>query len=188
MKSFDSFFTDLTSDQRHYELCQMHYRDETIKAAAWKIYALLLADETLQLRPMSQNRQHLYNLLCKNPPDKKKVDWTAKALEKLETEKKEEWVPLTGEARQAKLKEWMEAIEKVEMVSAVPKLTVKEIIEQGDWRAVTAIAPRSEVEKHIVVESHIEKVNNARRKMFLSAFPDASEEEIQAYIEKFKTL
>lgn len=186
MKSFTDFLTELKDDQIWFENASMYWKPETFEKCARQVWMQGVADGIL--KPIQECRKHVWNIIKNLPHDRQKVDWTKKALEKLETEKKEAWVPLTGEARQAKLKEWMEAVSKVEMVSAMPKLTVKQIIEQGDWRAVSNIAPRSEVEKHIVVESHIEKVNTARRKMFLSAFPDATEDEIQAYIDKFKTL
>lgn len=188
MKTFDDWFDELCNGNQIWtEQISMHHQPKTFKECARKVYNKYLADEIFP--SMQVARGFVGNVVAKVQPDKSySKDWSTKALEKLEVEKKEAWVPLTGEARQAKLKEWMEAVSKVEMVSAMPKLTAKQIIEQGDWRAVSNIAPRSEVEKHIVVESHIEKVNAARRKMFLSAFPDATEDEIQAYIDKFKTL
>ena len=185
--TFADWYSKLTEDPLWYELLRA-YKDETIRKAGEKVYAQLVAEGTVIYRPMSENRKHVYNIVCKNPGDKVKKDWYKIEEQKKEAEKAKEWVPLKGEARQAKLKEWMDSVSKVEMVSAVPKLTVKEIIEQGDWRAVATIAPRSEVEKHIIVETHIEKVNTARRKMFLSAFPDASEEEITAYLKKFDQI
>lgn len=188
MKSFDSFFTDLTSDQRHYELCQMHYRDETIKAAAWKIYALLVADETLQLRPMSQNRQHLYNLLCKNPPDKKKIDWTAKALEKLETEKKEEWKPVSWEKRAEYLKQVQAEIDRVADEKRIRPLFSGEAETNGQFdppKPKAKCAPSAPVE---VILEHIDKVNTARRKFYLEKNPGASEEEIKEYLKKFEMI
>lgn len=186
--NFDDWHKELISDYQWYSLLRM-YREETIKKAAEKVFAQLVADKVVDLRPMSENRKHVYNIVTKNPGDKEiRKDWYNVEQEKKEAEEKKEWVPLTGEARQEKLKQWMESVSKVEMVSSVPKLTAKQIIEQGDWRAVKTIPPRSEVEKHIIVETHIEKVNNARRKVFLSAFPDASEEEIEAYISKFNSI
>lgn len=190
MKSFEDFYTSLTSDEQWFALLRM-YHEETIRRAATKVWAVLVADKIENIRPMNENRKHVYNTVIKDCPvgDKPRgKEWFQVEQEKKEAEEKKEWVPLTGEARQAKLKEWMEAITKVEMISAVPKMTVKEMIEQGDWRAATPIVPRSEVEKHIVVESHIEKVNNARRKLFLSAFPDATEEEITEYLKKFTSI
>jgi hypothetical protein len=47
---------------------------------------------------------------------------------------------------------------------------------------------RSEVETMEVFNQHKMKVDEARRKYFKSAYPDASEEEIKAYIKKFDKI
>lgn len=46
----------------------------------------------------------------------------------------------------------------------------------------------SKVEQIIGAREHLATAQRARRKLFTEAYPDASEEEIQAYIEKFESI
>lgn len=186
MKDFETWFLELCSNYVWFQPASMQHKPETFKKLAHNVYMQCVAEG--QFKPIQECRKHVYHLVCKTPGDRQKVDWVKKALEKVEAEKKVEAPPLTGEARMQRLKEWEEVVKKSEMVSAVPKMTAKQIIEEGDWRAVEPIKPRSEIEKRIVLEEHIERINTARRKMFLAAFPDASEEEITSYLNQFKTI
>ena len=82
MKDFETWYKELTSDTMWFELLR-HYKDETIKKAGQKVFAQLVADKTVEYRPMSENRKHVYNILCKNPGDKViKKEWIEKALKK----------------------------------------------------------------------------------------------------------
>jgi hypothetical protein len=179
--SFESFYEKLISDQLWFELLR-HYKDETIKAAARKVYAALVADNTVDIRPMSENRKHVYNILCKNPGDKPVKKWYDITKEE---KKNEPEIEISEEEIKRRLQEWQDSLKDVQMVSAVPKLSAKQIIEEGNWRAVKLEHPKSEFERLMLIEEHKEKVNAARRKFYLQHKPNASEEEINAYVNKF---
>lgn len=136
MKTFDSFYSDLISDEQWFYLLR-HYKDETIKKGAEKVYAQLVADRTVDIRPMTETRKHVYNTVCKLPGDKVVKDWSQIEFEKLQKkeaeEKAKEWKPLTGEERAAKLQEWLDKVRGVEIQSAVPRLTYSEIAKEGGW-------------------------------------------------------
>jgi hypothetical protein len=137
MVNFESFYQSLTSDQQWFELLRA-YKDETIRKAVEKVYAALVAEKTVDIRPMSENRKHVYNILCSKPGDKPAgKPWHVVEAEKIEAKEKEiqekEWVPLTGEARAKKLQEWLDKVKAVEMQSAVPRVSHKEAIEEGGW-------------------------------------------------------
>lgn len=138
MKSFEDFFKELTSDEQWFELSLMHHKPETFRSVAFKVYVNACADkDTFSVTPIREHRKHVYNKLVLLPGDKVKKDWVQIENEKLkkqeEEKKKKEWVPLTGEAREKKLQEWLDKVRSVEMQTAVPRITHKEAIEKGDW-------------------------------------------------------
>lgn len=191
MKDFDSWYIMLIEDERWHEQASMNHAPKTFEETARKVYVQGLADaSSFSIIPISEHRKHVYNKVSKLPHDKPKKNWITEALKKHEVEqKKAEPPPLTGEQRAMKLNEWYEAVQKATINSAVAPISHKEIMENGDWRPkpVTIREP-SEVEKRAALNAHIEKINTARRKMFTDAFPDAQEDEIQAYLDKFKTI
>jgi hypothetical protein len=135
MKNFEDWFILLKSDEQWFELSSMHHKEETFRRIAFKVYMQEVADKIE--RPMSECRKHVYNIIAPMPSDKVRKDWVAienEKIQKQEEEKKQkEWVPLTGEARMQKLKEWEAKIKEVEMQSAVPIITHKQAVEEGGW-------------------------------------------------------
>jgi hypothetical protein len=132
MRTFDQWYTDLISDQLWYELLRA-YKDETIRKASEKVYAQLVADKTVDLRPVSENRKHVYNIVCKSPGDKPKgKSWSEIALEKqIQKSEAEEWRPVSEEEREIWLRKWKESINELQTVSAVPRMSYKELAEEG---------------------------------------------------------
>lgn len=189
MKTFEDWYTELISDTLWYELLR-HYKDETIRKCSEKVYAQLVAEKTVSYRPMTENRKHVYNVVCKLPGDKPKVDWVEKHLKQQEEKKEDkEWVPLTGEARTKKLAEFKAMIDAAPKAFTTPKMSAQEIANEGDWLPKKEKPfVRSEFENQLAYKEHIDKVNTARKKLFLSTFPDASEEEIEAYLLKFNSI
>lgn len=185
MKSFDDFFTELTSDQLWHEQASMYHKPETFEKCARQVWMQGVADGVL--KPIQECRKHVFNIVKNLPHDRQKVDWTKKALEKLESEKKEEWKPVSWEKRAEYLKQVQAEIDKVEDRKIRPLLAGEaELKGQYDPPKPSATcAPAAPIE---VILEHIDKVNTARRKFYLEKNPGASEEDIQAYIDKFKTL
>lgn len=101
--------------------------------------------------------------------------------------KKDEAPPLTGDARAKKLAEVKAIFDRLQVINAVPRLTAKEILESGEVRIPKANGEyhRSVVEKMVIAKESKERIRECRRKFFLDAFPDADEEEIHAYWQKF---
>lgn len=184
MKDFPAWFTELCSDQRWFENATMSNRGKNFKGAAEYVYAQLLADPDLQRRPMTENRKHVHNRLCKM--DFERVFPVLQQEAPVE-EKKEEAPPLTGEARAKKLAEVKAIFDSLQVINAVPRLTAKEILESGEVRIPKANGEyhRSVVEKMVIAKESKERIRACRRKFFLDAFPDADEEEIHAYWQKF---
>lgn len=186
IQNFEDWYSKLTEDSLWYELLRA-YKGETIRKAGEKVYAQLVAEGTVSYRPMSENRKHVYNIVCKNPGDKVKKDWYKIEEEKKEAVKSEEWKPVSWEKRAEYLKQVQAEINKVADRKIRPLLAGEaELKGQYDPPKPSATcAPAAPVE---VVVEHINKVNTARRLYFLERNPDASEEEIQAYLRKFDVI
>jgi hypothetical protein len=62
-------------------------------------------------------------------------------------------------------------------------------LENSDWRPKPPeIHEPSELEKRETALRHVKEAQDRRRRLFLEAWPDASEEEIEAYVLKFRTI
>lgn len=178
--SFDDWYADLISNYVWHEPASMRHKPETFREVCRQVHEQYLAKDIFP--PIQEARSFVSNKLNKITPDKVRVDWTKKALE--QKKKEEPVINISEEEIKLRLQEWQDSLKNVKMVSAVPKLTARQIIEEGDWRAVSKIE-RSPIEKVMVLQEHQEKINNARRKLFTEHFPDANEEEIIAYLNKF---
>ncbi len=139
---------------------------------------------------MTENRKHVYNILVKNPGDKVSKAWYIQEEEKKKKDEDNEWKPLTGEARAKKLAEFKAMIDSAGMINAVPRMSLKQAAEEGDWRLPKKPEGYeynpSVVEQLAYAKESKELIRSCRRKFFLDAFPDASEEEIHAYFQKFE--
>jgi hypothetical protein len=187
MTTFDDWHKELISDYQWYSLLRM-YKEETIKKAAEKVFAQLVADKVVDLRPMSENRKHVYNIVTKNPGDKViKNDWVDKAIQDIDVQKKEEWKPVSWDKRAEYLKQVQAEIDKVEDRKIRPLLS-GEAEKKGQYDPPKPNYTGEPARPLDVVIEHVNKVNAARRKFFLERKPDASEEEIEAYLQKFKAI
>lgn len=77
-----------------------------------------------------------------------------------------------------------------EFKKRAPAIFAKEKTNQNDndFQVYKLNNPRNTEEGRSLINEHINKVNAARRKFFLERKPDASEEEIEAYLLKFKAI
>jgi hypothetical protein len=160
MRNFDQWYADLISDQLWYELLRA-YKDETIRKASEKVYAQLVADKTVDLRPVSENRKHVYNIVCKQPGDKPKgKSWSEIALEKqVQKSEDEEWKPVSEEERDEWLKKWKLEIDNLQTVNAVPRIGYKQSIEEGGWLPPKqAPYPCTTTEEAYIRDRHFEYV------------------------------
>lgn len=190
MKTFDLWFCELISDERWFEQAGMNHRPETFKDVALKVYTNGMTDSLeFAQTPLKFHRQHVFNKLCKITPDKIRKPWYLP---------KEEPKPITVEDQPLKrgspeyiqrLKEWQQQIDKAPMMQPVAPVSKRELIENGDWRPkAPTIREPSEIEKRTAYLKHLEMVRNCRIKVYTEAFPDATAEEIEGYLEKFKSM
>jgi hypothetical protein len=185
MKTFEQWYTDLASDEIWFEQATLNHKTETVMATARQIWVNGLSDaENFKVIPFKEHRRHLFNKLCKITPDKVRKPWY---LPK-EEPKKDDKPPLTGEARAKRLQEWMDALAKLPAMKTAP-ISHKELIENGDWRPKPVeIREPTEMEKRTAYLAHVEMVRRCRVKTFRDAYPDAMDDEVQAYLDKFKSV
>jgi hypothetical protein len=152
--TFEAFYEKLISDQLWFELLR-DYKNETIKAAARKVYAQVVADSCVDTRPMSENRKHVYNILCKNPGDKPTKKWYDISKE----EKKEDWVPASKAYADKCAAQALEIIRNSKTINAVPRVTHKQAIEEGDWLPKKeAPYPTTSAQEYYIRQRHFEYI------------------------------
>jgi hypothetical protein len=187
--SFEEFFRELCSNYVWFQPASMQHEPKTFEETARKVYMQYVASE--HFPPIQEARRHVYNKLVLVPGDRKKVDWTKiakKELEEKEAAKKPEWIPVSEEEREKRLAEYKAMVDALPKRWSPPEMSEEEKEHQGVLRKKHEPFVRSEVETMEVFNQHKMKVDEARRKYFKSAYPDASEEEIKAYIKKFDKI
>lgn len=132
--NFETWFASLISDTLWYELLRA-YKPDTIKKAGEKVFAGLVADGTVEARPMSENRKHVYNILIKNPGDKPKPQpFQVQEVENKEAEKEaKEILTYTKEHADKCAAEALEIIRNSKTLNYFPKVSHKQAVEEGDW-------------------------------------------------------
>jgi len=188
MKTFEQWYTDLASDDIWFEQATLNHKTETVMATARQIWVNGLSDaENFKVIPFKEHRRHLFNKLCKITPDKVRKPWY---LPK-EEPKKDEKPPLKRGSPEyiQRLNEWQEQINKAPMMQPVAPVSKRELIENGDWRVkAPGIREPSEIEKLTAYRNHYEMVRSCRVKTFRDAYPDSLDDEVQAYLDKFKSI
>lgn len=197
MKSFDSFFTDLTSDQIWTENASMYWKPETFEKCAKQVWMQGVAEQVL--KPIQECRKHVFNIIKNLPHDRVKKDWSAQALQKIEEKEKKEWVPASKEFADMKAKEALEIIRNSKTINAVPRIGYKQSIEEGDWLPKKqAPYPQTTLEEAYIRQRHLDyiKGNYEPRTgkplptwISEEAFNEIYDEEVglELYILKFKT-
>ncbi len=193
MKTFDCFYLELIEDERFYENASRNHRKETVEETARKVYEVeTLKPEEFKVKDISEHRRHVLYKLYKVPADKIKKPWhEIKLQEEEEKRKKEEpeWIPLTGKERQKRLQEFQQMVDNSPMMKPVAPLTARERLENQDWRPKPeTIKEPSELEKVAAARKHYATVRQSRALLFIEAYPDASPEEVNAYLDKFEKI
>lgn len=103
--------------------------------------------------------------------------------ERWKLQKQEEKKPVTPADDRDWIKVWKESIDNLPHQKRFD-LTDEEIKNEGQVRPPAIKYNPSEIEKAEMINSSRKKINDARRKYFLDAKPDATEDQIQAYLKK----
>lgn len=130
--SFDDFWKFLESNEVWFEYnCKMRFFDRDPKACARDCYGYLISDMKVfqeMQKDEARLRKYFVSWLMKAPRAA-----VAPTLQQVEEPKQEGPPPLTGEERMKRLKEWLDQVQQAELFAPVPKLTHKQIAEEGQW-------------------------------------------------------
>lgn len=104
--TFETFYAQLKEDEVWFTNATMNHKPETILEVARDLFMACSADNSLN-RPVGDMRRYYWNKLKKITPDKVRKRWTPTE------EKKQDDPPLTGEARQKRIREFLDVLAKV---------------------------------------------------------------------------
>lgn len=147
MKSFDTFWTELNSNPSWVEWME-RINKAGFRKAAEAVYAEIIADQFgFDKTTIEECRKWVGNKLKKMP-----IDTRPFVPSVAETEKKEEPF-LVGEARQKRIREVLAEIGKVSI--PVPRLSEREIEEEGKWEKKHIPYPSMSASEVIKHERHL---------------------------------
>ena len=184
MKAFEKWYKELISDDIwHAQICFMYHK-KNLKGVAQECYTWLLAQPNRMAANDLQDFRRAYQSFLKNA----KNEHVPIQLQQVDTEKKEVHEPLTGEARQKWIEKYMAVIQSAPILKPQAPMSVKERM-NNDWRPLPdTVKEPSEMEKRAAYISHLQSVRQCRRKMYLEAYPEADDQEIEAYCDQFRDI
>ena len=167
---FNTFFTDLKSDEVWFCNATMHYKPETVNQVAKDLFMSCSADGSLN-RPAGDMRRYFWNKLKKITPDKVAKQWVPKE------EPKPEHEPLVGEARERWLNKWKEVLAQAPAFKSTPKLTIQMIEEEGGVRPKAVQPyPSTKPSEAYVRQRHLEYIKRNYDAYTKEPLPDWIEE------------
>ena len=182
MREFKEWFEELKSNTFFWDRMHLkHGSRKNLTTIAENVFNWLVAKEMLD-KPMPECRTAYMKFAESHPND-------AVQIQVMKQEAKVEVVkPLTGEERQRRLAEWKEAVQSSPLVKPAFKPTSKQIEEEGQVRPKATQFHRSELDTRIAAIESVKHLRAARRQTFLTAFPNADEAEVNAYVMKFDEI
>lgn len=130
--TFEDFWNNLVSDDIWYDRIKYQYSNKDIKGIAQDCYIDLLAQST---RWQSQDYTDFRRCFQKWLMNSKAAPVKPQLQQQTTVQEEVSSVPIVeGEERQKYIKEWLESVKNVkQQASLVPRLTKKQIADEGDW-------------------------------------------------------
>lgn len=178
--TLEQFTQAVKADEMWLEAMRNPSRGKSLAAAIEKVYGQCVSDGTLKHKPIGEHRKHIFNVLG----TMKFGVITGVQLQqepvKEQTKEEKELESVDYETHQRRLNEWLASICSIPDRKRVPKLSHKEIAEEGDW------IPKKRV---VAFDSgyapeHYKKLHENRVKTVRDRHPGFTDEEIEDYIEK----
>lgn len=177
MTSFDDFYTALTSDELWMEAMRNPSRGKDLKAAIEKVYGQAVSDGSLKVVPIGEHRKHVFNTLGKMPFSK--VNTVQLQQQETKPEKVEVKVYATDEQRDYWLNKLQQQIKEIQ-VKPVPRLSHKQLAEEGDWLPKKRAVPTDPYYIH----EHKKTMRECQRKTVKERHPEFSDEDVEKYIDQ----
>lgn len=132
MKSnnFEEFYAKLIDHEIWYDQMKMRFYRKDLKDVANQCFIFLLASEQRWAAQDYQDFRKCYQSFLSKAPDK----IVKPQLQQDEVKEQTTNEPiLEGEARDKAIAKWLEAVKSQKMINPIPKLSRKQIAEEGDW-------------------------------------------------------
>lgn len=155
--TFEQFWEKLIEHEIWYDQMKMRFYQKDLKGVANNCFIFLIASEQRWAAQDYQDFRKCYQSFLMKSPDQV-VKPQLQQVEVAGITVHHEPI-LEGEARQAKITEWLESVKATKMVNPIPKLTRKQIIEEGDWIPKKSLPHPSttvgELKKHFTHQLYI---------------------------------
>lgn len=128
--TFEEFWNKLIEHEIWFDQIKMRFLRKDLKGVANQCFIFLLASEQRWLAQDYQDFRKCYQSFLMKSPD-------IQVRPQLQQDEKKEEVSsepiVTGEKRDQYINQWLQSVKEMKVVSAVPKLSHKEIADEGDW-------------------------------------------------------
>lgn len=173
---FETFYAALIADERWHETMQMIHKYKPFKDICLLVYGTAVGEGTLS-DDIKEHRNHVHNKLAKTPVKIQNIIQTHQPETK--PEKVENKVYATDEQREFWLNKLKEDIKGI-AIKPIPKLSHKQIAEEGDWIPKKRHVPSDPGYYH----EHAKLLHDCRMKTMRERYPHLNDEEIEDYIKK----
>lgn len=131
--TLEQFTLELKKDEMWLEAMRNPSRGKSLDAAIEKVYGQVISDGTLKQKPIGEHRKHVFNVLG----TMKFGVLTGVQLQqepvKEQTEEEKVIESVDYETHQKRLADWLKSVAEIPDIKKVPKLTSKQIQEEGQW-------------------------------------------------------
>lgn len=127
--NFESFWDKLVENEIWFDQMKMRYFRKDLRGVANECFIFLLASEQRWKSQDYQDFRRCFQSFLNKAPDMV----VRPQLQQVEEKKQEPEIEISEEEKKRRYQEWYDAVTKVENNFKVPKLTKKQIAEEGDW-------------------------------------------------------
>lgn len=187
MKSFSDFWTKLKENSLWFDQVSMKYGRKDIKDVAQRFYIDLLArPEEAKKEDYEAWRRSFQKWLMWEPdapiaPQLQQVEETRPPMSD-EERKKMEPVPKSDPRYQEHLNNWLAMLKTTEDNFKAPKLSKKQLAEEGDWIPKKDGKNYSHEDMIKSALTHMETMRRAKEKEYRAFNPKATDEEVEEYL------
>lgn len=183
--TFEDFWTKLTADDLWWDRMKYTYGRKDLKKIGNDTYDFLLT----QPNRLKADDPGDWRRLFKKTADWAKDKPAGVELQQApkEVKKEPDHTPTSPERRARWLKVYLWKIQKSKITSTGPRLSLKQIAEEGDWlpkKDAPYIQPVMEI---LQTQQRIQaETDEGRRRYFMATYPGATEDDVQDYLSKFE--
>lgn len=175
--TFEDFHKALIADERWHETMKMIHKYKPFDEVCQLVYGSAVSEGTLEGVEISEHRKHVHNKLAKTQIKIQNTIQTHQTETK--PEKVEVKVYATDEQRDYWLNKLQQQIKAIQ-VKPVPRLSHKQLAEEGDWLPKKRAVPTDPYYIH----EHKKTMRECQRKTVKERHPEFSDEDVEKYIDQ----